>query len=853
MAVSGHPLKRGKTAVPRHGDGGKGGFVLAKRKKKKTHKVRTFFVSLLLVCILTATICGLAFAWYIHSYVNPSIDDLDLNGLGMNFTSIVYAPQRDASGDGEMQYVEYERLHGGENRIWADMSEIPDYLKNAFVAIEDQRFYEHKGVDWKRTAGAALDWVTGKGSYGGSTITQQLIKNLTQDDDYSVKRKLTEILRALELEKQVGSKDKILEMYLNMIYMGYGSNGVKTAARTYFDKDLSDLNLAECAALAGITNNPSKYDPFRFPENVKKRQTTILDQMNKQGMISESEMNEALAAPLNYQRPADEGANAEPYSYFTDTVITDVVNDLVERKGYSKTLANKLVTSGGLKIYTTVDTRIQGIMEAVYTDDSNFPDISKNGVRPESAMVVANKDGEILGIVGGRGQKTGSLLLNRAETPRQPGSAIKPLAVYGPAMDAGIITPYTGMEDSAYEEINGKPWPRNDDRVYRGPVILKDAVAKSINTIAVKTLAELTPEASFTFLTEKLGFKNLIGSQTTPSGKVQTDIALAPLALGGLTNGATVREMAGGYTIFINDGKFVPPHTYTKVVDSEGKVLLSNEDVEPVVAFENEKTSYYMNQTLQGVTSYGTATSAKIPGIATAGKTGTTTSQRDRWFCGYTPYYVGVCWFGYDKTYTLSGVSGNPATKLWKAVMTRVHEGLPEASFDKPTSDKGFTAVSYCTQTGLLPSEGCETATGYFYKGDAPTEHCPGHAVEKTDAEIYQELIGQIDPETGLLPDGTKIEDHLKGDGTLPTVPGGATTPGQDPEAGGEAGGMPGGDVPPNEGGTTTPDNGNANTKPNEGGQAKPNEGGTTAPPDEPDHTPPPAPPVTDPEDDPEG
>lgn len=757
---------------------------MAKQKTgKKQHPVKTFFISLLLVCILATTFCGLAFAWYVHSYINPGIEELDLGGLGMNFTSIIYAPERDSTGVPTGQYVEYDRLHGGENRIWADMKEIPDNLKQAFVAIEDRRFYEHNGVDWKRTSGAALDWITGKGSYGGSTITQQLIKNMTKDDDYSVKRKLAEILRSLALEREVGDKDKILELYLNMIYMGYGSNGVKTATRTYFDKDLSELNLAECAVLAGITNNPSKYDPFRFPENVKKRQTTILKEMNRQRMITDAQMEEALNTPLKYQRPADEGANAQPYSYFTDTVITDVVNDLVERKGYSKTLASNLVTAGGLKIYTTIDTRIQGIMEDVYADDSNFPKVSKNGVLPQSAMVIVNKDGEILGTIGGRGQKTGSLLLNRAETPRQPGSAIKPLAVYGPAMDAGVITPYTGMVDSAYQKINGKDWPRNDDRVYRGPVVLKNAVAKSINTIAVKTLAELTPEASFKFLTEKLQFKHLVGSQTTASGKVQTDIALAPLALGGLTNGATVREMAGGFSIFINEGKFFAPHTYTKVVDADDKVLLSNEDVEPTVAFENEKTAYYMNQTLQGVTSYGTATSAKISGMQTAGKTGTTTSQRDRWFGGYTPYYVGVCWFGYDSTYTLSGVRGNPATNLWKAVMTRIHKDLPNASFEKPSEDRGFTAVRYCTLTGLLPGNGCETEIGYFYKGDKPKKTCSGHRTQKTDREIYDDLIGQVDPETGLLPDGSKVEDHLNGDGTAPSTGSDKNQNGQKPDS----------------------------------------------------------------------
>lgn len=694
---------------------------MAKRKKEKTHPIRTFFVSIFLICILTGAICSLAFAWYIRAYIQPNAD-LNIDELGMNFTSFIYVKNPDSG-----EYYEYEKLHGQENRIWVDMEDIPDELGEAFVAIEDQRFYSHKGVDWKRTGGAVINYLTGSGSYGGSTITQQLIKNLTEDNEYSVKRKINEIFRALALEKQIDDKDRILEMYMNTIPFGQHAYGVQAAAKTYFNKDVSQLDLAECAAIAGITNAPTRYNPFRHPENTKARQTLILNAMRDQGFITDSECKKALAEPLNYQRPADEQGETEPYSYFTDTIYNDVVNDLIDKLGYSYIRAVDAVTSGGLQIYSTMNPKVQNIMETVYTDDSNFPSISKNGVKPQSAMVVLTPDGGIAGIVGGRGQKTASLVQNRATlTTRQPGSSIKPISVYGPAMDAGIITPYSVMRDEPYTEINGSPWPRNDSGSYSGNILIRNAVAKSVNTIAVKTLAELTPEASYNFLTEKLNFRHLVGSRTASNGKVYSDIGLAALGLGGLTDGVTVREMAGAYTIFLNQGQFYEPHSYTKVLDSSGATLLSYEDKAPVIAFENEKTAYYMNETLKGVVSFGTARAAKIDGMDTAGKTGTTTANRDRWFCGYTPYYIGACWFGYDENYKLSGLRSNPATNLWKTVMSQIHQGLENKTFPEP--ETGFSKISYCTETGLLPRSSCPTATGYFYEGDEPQETCHGHS-----------------------------------------------------------------------------------------------------------------------------
>ncbi len=793
--------------------------------------MRTFLVSLFLVFVMTAAICGLAFAWYVHSYINPSIEALDLDSVSLNLTSVIYAP--DEKGD----YVEYEKLHGEQNRIWADLQDIPQYMGDAFIAIEDQRFYSHRGVDWKRTLGATLSWVGGGSQYGGSTITQQLIKNLTDEKDYSVRRKINEIFRALALEKQVdGNKKRILEMYMNLVPFGNNAYGVQAAARTYFNKEVSQLSLAECAAIAGITNAPTKLNPFRHPENTKARQEIILSQMLQQGLITQSEYSEARSQTLNYQRPSDE-TDEKPYSYFTDTVITDLIADLQERKGYSRQLAEQMVLTGGLQIYATIDPTVQQTMEEIYAEDSNFPSITHNGKVPDSAMVILRPNGQVAGIVGGRGQKTGSRVLNRAtQSKRQPGSSIKPIAVYGPAMDAGIITPYTGMEDEPYQELNGKPWPRNDNGVYSGPILLKNAVARSVNTIAVKTLAELTPEASFRFLTENLGMGgSLVASRTTSDGRVVSDVGLAQLGLGGLTDGVTVREMAGAYSIFVNDGDFVKPYTYTAAQDSKGNTILSNEDPAVIHAFKNEKTTYYMNITLQGVTqSGGTAASAKIAGMDTAGKTGTTTANRDRWFCGYTPYYVGACWVGYDDNYKLSGLGSNPATNLWKKVMSRIHEGLPDKSFPEPGD--GFKRAAYCTATGLKPSAGCETATGWFFKGDEPENLCPGHIKVEENPQID---VSAIDPETGLpmgavlnpdgetvtLADGTVVRladikaaiDAAKPNSS-PNDPG-TTAPVTPPD---------GTETPPGEGAGGTAGNGSTGGTPTKPGGTT--EGGTTLP-----------------------
>lgn len=742
---------------------------MAKPKKGKARKVfkgvRFFLVSFLLVCVMCASICGVALALYLRVYIEPNAK-IDVNELmfDMDMTSIVYAwdPEKE-------DYTEYEVLRGRENRIWSDLDEIPKDLQNAFIAIEDKRFYEHKGVDWKRTANGVINWIVGKEG-GGSTITQQLIKNLTDDKDYSVKRKLNEIFRALQLEKDLGDKNRILEMYLNLIYLGQGAYGVNTAATTYFSKDLDELNLAECAILAGITKNPSRYDPFNHPETIKERQETILNEMCKQGMISESERDEAKAQPLEYKYEAAKEARENTYSYFTDAVINDVINDLVEKKDYPLELAKWKVTSGGVQIYTTVEPAVQAAMEEVYEDDSNFPNISRNGMRPESAMVICNDQGDVVGIVGGRGKKTDNRVLVRADSPRQAGSSIKPLSAYGPAMDAGLITPYSVRDNAPFKEIDGRAWPRNDSGGYTGPMTIRSAVAKSTNAIAVRVVDELTPQAAYDFLTEQLDFKHLNSA----------DIDLAPMALGGMNGGVTVREMAAGFSIFLNDGIFNGARTYTKVLNSDGTVLLENEPLERQV-FEREQTVYYMRDVLKGVTSNamgGTARRINVPGMDVGGKTGTSQKKRDLWFCGFTPYYAGATWFGYDSSYDLSGVSGNPSLTIWNKVMNKVHENLEPAEFDMGDSDN-FEKQSYCTVSGLAPSSACRAngtvETGRYWKGDAPSKVCTECSYVAPEPEPEPEEPGAVDPENPGAGEA--------GGTTAPTDPSGGTLPQtQDPE-----------------------------------------------------------------------
>ena len=636
------------------------------KRSGKAGRVLGVIGTILLIGVVTGLIFVCIFAFYVKTCITPSLD-LDLNDFTLNQSSIIY--YQDSNGD----YKKLTTVKSSENRIWVDGDQIPQYMKDALVAIEDKRFYTHKGVDWFRTAHAALNMFTGGSTFGGSTITQQLIKNLTQQDDITVQRKLLEIFQALEFEKDHDKKE-IIEWYLNAVYFGEGCYGVQTAAQTYFGKDVSELSLAECAAIVGITNLPTYYDPFYSVENNKERQENVLREMYKQGYLNKSEYEEAKSQELEFVR-GENAPSSSTYSYYEEVVISDVITDLAEAKGISRNAASQLVHNAGYEIYACIDKDIQAKVDAIYTNLDELPK-SYSGTKSQlqSAIVIIDQTtGEIKALCGGTGEKTISYGLNRATgTTRPPGSSIKPIAVYGPAVEYGLISPSTLVldADETHVQLAHTSWyPKNSPNTYDGIITITTALQKSKNTVAAQIMDKLTPSASLEFLRSRLGVESLIDS----------DADYAAMALGEPHYGITVREMAQAYTALANDGVFTYSRTYTMVKDRTGKIILDNQP-HTIQAFSQD-TARTMTYMLNNAATYGTGSESRLSNMPVAGKTGTTTSNRDRWFCGYTPYYTCAVWTGYDTPERMS-FSGNPATQIWQKVMSAVHADLPYKDFN---------------------------------------------------------------------------------------------------------------------------------------------------------------------------
>lgn len=672
-----------------------------------------------LIFVVTGAMLTCMAAMYVKMVIMPDAG-LKLAEYSLDLTTSVYYKDKKANKD-----VELQQLHAGENRIWIDYKDIPPNLIKAAVAIEDKRFYQHHGVDWIRTTKGIINMFTGQDIQGGSTITQQLIKNLTSENQVTVKRKVKEIFRALEFEDNY-SKEKILEWYLNCIFLGEGCNGVYTASYAYFGKPVSELSLAECASLIGITNNPSLYNPYRNQEKNKERQEKILNNMYEQGKITKEECDQAKSQKLNFVKGEDgkRETGAKPYGWYVDTVIDQVIKDLKDTYHWSEQYAAGMVYSGGLQIYSCYDPDVQAAVDSVYSNRDNLNYTSPSGQPIQSAItVVDNENGNVVALAGGVGQKTESRVLNRAtQTLRPPGSSIKPLGVYAPAIEMGLITPLTVEVDSPYE----KSWPVNSYKSYRGKMTMAEALEISCNTIAVKVLAKyVTPEVSYQFMKDKFHIE-LVESRTIGS-KLYTDIGLAQLALGGLTDGVSTYEMAAAYSVFPRGGIYYRPSTYTKVLDNNGKVLLER-DSKGEVALK-QKTTFYINNMLEGVIKSGTATKANFSGMTLAGKTGTTSSRMDLWFAGYSPYYTAVVWTGYDKQEAMRNVSGNPSVILWQKVMKQVHAKLEDKNFSTP--DSSTTAmVEYCKVSGQLATSACGGNIGRIslMKEDLPKSRCKVHS-----------------------------------------------------------------------------------------------------------------------------
>lgn len=710
-------------------------------------KILSVLCTLFLIMLITGTIVGAAFALYLRSFVDISVDDvLLLSSEQDQSTQIYYMDYSDrANRVGEPVLLEDQNLSAGENRVWVNYNEMPENLVNAFIAIEDKDFRDHNGVDWGRTISATMYYfLPGGKHYGGSTITQQVIKNVTGNADVTIQRKVQEIFMALNLEKKL-DKSEIIEIYLNTIYLSQRSYGVQAAAKTYFGKDVSELSLIECAAIASIPQAPTKWDPVQYPDNNTDRRKVVLTAMRDQGFVTEEEYLEAWNGELELHLDSETGESAESYnSWYTDQVINDSIDLIMEQMGVSKEVATSMIYTKGLKIYTLMDPDVQSALESAFLNESNFPTVS-GGIQPKCAMVIIDPyTGDVLGIVGDRGQKSGDRIQSFAtQTRRSPGSTIKPLSVYAPAMEEGLITYGSVFDDVPinYGEDNETPWPLNAPNEYRGLTTVHDAITRSVNTISIRVLEKLGVSTSFDYVKNKLHM-GFVESEELESGYIISDMNASALALGGMSYGVTVEEMTAAYAMFVNGGTYYKPRTVLRILDSDNNVVVDNVSESNTVI--SETTAYIMSKMLELVVNDGTARSAITidSTINVAGKTGTTNEDVDKWFVGYTPYYVGGVWFGYEWNKPLTGFSSAVSAKVWNNVMYEVHKkifteidaGNEEKQYFRNAS--GIVTANYCKYSGMLLTDACAadprgnpSEKGYFTVSGVPTEKCDCHVM----------------------------------------------------------------------------------------------------------------------------
>ena len=761
-------------------------------KRAHVSAMRVLFISLITFCVILLFGGIGAFRGVIDNA--PDVDEIDIMPLG--YASFLY------DGDGN----QIRKLAAPDaNRLPVSIEEIPLDLQHAVIAVEDERFYEHNGIDVRGILRAFVKGVSEGGfSEGASTITQQLLKNnvftdWTSESTWLEKftRKFQEQYLAVEVEK-VYDKDVILENYLNTINLGAGSYGVQAASQRYFGKDVGDLNLSECAVLAGITQNPTRYNPITNPEDNAARRKVVLDRMLEQGYINQSDYEEAMSDDVYsriQQTESQQTTTTSVYSYFEDEVIDQAIDSLVSVKGYTETQARNILYSGGVDVYTTLDPDIQQILDEEYANPDNFPaytqyaldyaltvenpdgeqvnyskemltlyfqnqdpnfdllfDSPEEGQRyvdqykasiladgseviaervsfapqPQSSMsIIDPSTGYVKALVGGRGEKTASLTLNRAtDTTRQPGSTFKLLSTYAPALNEKGMTLATTFEDEPYNYPDGTP-VRNSNGSYGGETTIRKAIQNSVNVVAVKCLEKVTPEFGLEYL-DNFGFTTLAhgdASDTDAYGNVYSDANL-PLALGGITYGVTNVELNAAYAAIANGGNYIKPIYFTKIVDRDGNVLIDNTPEETEVI--KESTAWLLTSAMEDVVKYGTATNCQLSNMAVAGKTGTTDTYNDLWFVGYTPYYCCAVWSGYDNNEKIPDdyMSRNFHKLLWQRVMSRIHENLEYKDFEQPPTVERETV---CSETGMLPRLGCPTVTEYFDITSMPTERCDKH------------------------------------------------------------------------------------------------------------------------------
>lgn len=762
-------------------------------------KIGLTFIQICLVAIVSAGIIGASAGIGVFKGVLASAPDIsNVDVTPTRFSTFVYDIENNQTA---------KLVSTNSNRIPVTIDMVPENLQHAFVAVEDERFYIHNGIDIKGIVRAGIIGIQnvlkgGSFTEGASTITQQLLKNnvftdWTSEDSFadSLKRKIQEQYLALELEK-VMDKDSILINYMNSINLGQNTLGVQAASMRYFNKSVSDLNLSECAVIAAITQNPSRYNPITHPEENVKRRQKVLDDMLDQGYISQQEYDQAMTDDVysRIQIADSENEDSAVNTYFVDALTDDVLEDLIAA-GYNETQAYTLLYSGGLKIYSTQDPKIQKICDDAFADESNFPANTKwylnyeltidksNGERenhstemfrsywrenrsasynliytsqeeayqdielykeaimaagdevfgenisltpqPQVSLVVQDQHtGYVVAMEGGRGAKLASRTLNRAtDTTRQPGSTFKVVSTYAPALDSAGLTLATIMNDAPFNYADGRPVANWYGESYRGLSSLRTGIAQSMNIVAVKTLTQITPRLGYDYLTN-FGFTTLEESKEI-NGKIYSDIQQA-LALGGITNGVTNEELNAAYACIANNGTYIKPKLYTRVVDHDGNIILDNTMPQSRQVIK-ETTAFLLTDAMVDVVTSGTGGSVNFGGMAIAGKTGTTSDYNDVWFSGYTPYYTATTWAGFDNNVKLSGDEKNLAKKLWRAVMSQIHEELPSQSFSVPA---GIVTATVCSRSGKIPIDGLCSGTArteYFAEGTVPTTTCDVH------------------------------------------------------------------------------------------------------------------------------
>ena len=693
-----------------------------KEEKRKKHRILKFFIKFFLIIIIILLLAliagmwgfaGLLLGWYGNEDIQMSKEDLEIkvsNSVIVDQNGTVLA---DLSGD--------------EKRKIITLEDMADDLPNAYIAIEDERFYEHSGVDFKITAGAiANTLLNGNSSYGGSTITQQLVKNITNDNESTgiegIKRKIREWQRAYQVERMI-SKEQILELYLNILFVGANNlHGVELGAEYYFNKSAKDLSLAECAFMAGINHSPNSYNPYNTAvdnsEKIKNRTITVLDKMKELGYISEEEYQNAVTEVQNgLQFGTGEIMGGSVFSYHTDAVISQVVEQVMEEKNMTEQMAKNYVYSSGLTIHSTVDMNIQNRLEEEYAKEKyvirgrerNSDGTLLNEHSQSGMAIVDYKTGNVVAVAGGFGEKTSAGWNRATQMEKQTGSSIKPLADVAPALQEKIITVATVYDDSSTRF--GKNYEPKNYNGFKGLINIRSFIRTSQNIPAVKIMVELTPKKSLEYL-QNMGISSL---------DPVTDNVLS-LALGGMTSGVSPLEMASAYGTIANDGVYISPTFYTSVTDADGNIVLTpKQETRQVISKQN---AYIMKTIIQEpVKSGGTATYCAIPGMDVAAKTGTTDNDYDRWLCGFTPYYSAATWYGYDNSETVY-FSGNPAGQIWDAVMTDIHKDLPSATFVRP---EGIVERTVCRTTGCLASRNCTNTYTEIFTEDNLPEQCTNH------------------------------------------------------------------------------------------------------------------------------